>query len=193
MFSGIITDLGKIIFFDLNTKTIEINTNLKDLFLGQSISCSGVCLTVAKVKNKSFLSNLSEETILKTNLNQKSVGDILNLEKSLKLGDEINGHLVYGHVDETCKLKSIEKLNGSNVLTFTLSSNTRKYLAPKCSISIDGISLTVNRVLKDNFNISIIPYTGANTSLKNSKIGDMFNIEIDMLARYVHRALKNEK
>ena len=193
MFSGIITDLGKIIFFDLNTKTIEINTNLKDLFLGQSISCSGVCLTVAKVKNKSFLCNLSEETILKTNLNQKSVGDILNLEKSLKLGDEINGHLVYGHVDETCKLKSIEKLNGSNVLTFTLSSNTRKYLAPKCSISIDGISLTVNRVLKDNFNISIIPYTWENTSLKNSKIGDMFNIEIDMLARYVHRALKNEK
>ena len=193
MFSGIITDLGKIIFFDLNTKTIEINTNLKDLFLGQSISCSGVCLTVAKVKNKSFLSNLSEETILKTNLNQKSVGDILNLEKSLKLGDEINGHLVYGHVDETCKLKSIEKLNGSNVLTFTLSSNTRKYLAPKCSISIDGISLTVNRVLKDSFNISIIPYTWENTSLKNSKIGDMFNIEIDMLARYVHSALKNEK
>ena len=193
MFSGIITDLGKIIFFDLNTKTIEINTNLKDLFLGQSISCSGVCLTVAKVNNKSFLSNLSEETILKTNLNQKSVGDILNLEKSLKLGDEINGHLVYGHVDETCKLKSIKKLNGSNVLTFTLSSNTRKYLAPKCSISIDGISLTVNRVLKDSFNISIIPYTWENTSLKNSKIGDMFNIEIDMLARYVHKALKNEK
>ena len=193
MFSGIITDLGKIVFFDLNTKTIEINTNLKDLFLGQSISCSGVCLTVAKVNNKSFLSNLSEETILKTNLNQKSVGDILNLEKSLKLGDEINGHLVYGHVDETCKLKSIKKLNGSNVLTFTLSSNTRKYLAPKCSISIDGISLTVNRVLKDSFNISIIPYTWENTSLKNSKIGDMFNIEIDMLARYVHRALKNEK
>ena len=193
MFSGIITDLGRVVFFDLNKKTIEINTNLKDLFLGQSISCSGVCLTVAEVKNKSFLCNLSEETILKTNLNQKSVGDILNLEKSLKLGDEINGHLVYGHVDETCKLKSIEKLNGSNVLTFTLSSNTRKYLAPKCSISIDGISLTVNRVLKDSFNISIIPYTWENTSLKNSKIGDMFNIEIDMLARYVHRALKNEK
>ena len=193
MFSGIITDLGKIVFFDLNTKTIEINTNLKDLFLGQSISCSGVCLTVAKLKNKSFLSNLSEETILKTNLNQKSVGDILNLEKSLKLGDEINGHLVYGHVDETCKLKSIEKLNGSNVLTFELSSNTRKYLTPKCSISIDGISLTVNRVSKDSFNISIIPYTWENTSLKNSKIGDMFNIEIDMLARYVHKALRNEK
>ena len=193
MFSGIITDLGKIVLFDLNTKTIEINTNFKDLFLGQSISCSGVCLTVAKVKNKSFLSNLSEETVLKTNLNQKSVGDILNLEKSLKLGDEINGHLVYGHVDETCKLKSIKKLNGSNVLTFELSSKTRKYLAPKCSISIDGISLTVNRVLKDSFNISIIPYTWENTSLKNSKIGDMFNIEIDMLARYVHKALKNEK
>ena len=75
-------------------------------------------------------------------------------------------------------------------MTFTLSSNTRKYLAPKCSISIDGISLTVNRVLKDSFNISIIPYTWENTSLKNSKIGDMFNIEIDMLARYVHKALK---
>ena len=193
MFSGIITDLGKIVFFDLKTKTIQINTNFKDLFLGQSVSCSGVCLTVAKVKNKSFLCNLSEETILKTNLNQKTVGDILNLEKSLKLGDEINGHLVYGHVDEVCKLKSIKKLNGSNVLTFSLSSNTRKYLAPKCSISIDGISLTVNRVSKNSFNVSIIPYTWENTSLKKSKIGDMFNIEIDMLARYVHKALKNAK
>ena len=179
MFSGIITDLGKITFLDLNKKTIEINTNFKDLFLGQSISCSGVCLTVAEFKNKSFLSNLSEETILKTNLNQKRVGDILNLEKSLKLGDEINGHLVYGHVDEICKLKSVKKLNGSNVLTFSLSDNTRKYLTPKCSISIDGISLTVNRVSKN--------------SLKHSKIDDMFNIEIDMLARYVHKALKDEK
>ena len=78
-------------------------------------------------------------------------------------------------------------------MTFSLSSNIRKFLAPKCSISIDGISLTVNRVSKNSFNVSIIPYTWENTSLKNSKIGDMFNIEIDMLARYVHKALKNEK
>lgn len=193
MFSGIITDLGKVVYFDLDKKIIEINTNFNNLFLGQSISCSGVCLTVAKIKKDNFLCNLSEETISKTNLYQKRVGDILNLEKSLKLGDEINGHLVYGHVDEICDLKSIDKLDGSNVLTFSLSSNLRKYLEPKCSISIDGISLTVNMVLKDRFNISIIPYTWENTNLKNSKIGDMFNIEIDMLARYVHRALKNEK
>ncbi len=193
MFSGIVTDLGKIAYFDLEKKVIEINTNLKNLFLGQSISCSGVCLTVASIKKNSFLCNLSEETISKTNLNQKKVGDILNLEKSLKLGDEINGHLVYGHVDETCSLKSIKKLDGSNIITFSLSSNLRKYLAPKCSISIDGISLTVNRVLKKNFNVSIIPYTWKNTSLKKSKVGDMLNIEIDMLARYVHKALKNEK
>jgi len=193
MFSGIITDLGEITFFDLDKKVIEINTKLKNIFLGQSISCSGVCLTVAKIKNNTFLCNLSEETISKTNLNQKKVGDILNLEKSLKLGDEINGHLVYGHVDETTNLNFIEKLDGSNILTFTLSCNLRKYLTPKCSISIDGISLTVNRVLKDSFNVSAIPYTWENTSLKNSKIGDIFNIEIDMLARYVHGALKNEK
>jgi len=162
MFSGIITDLGEITFFDLDKKVIEINTKLKNIFLGQSISCSGVCLTVAKIKNNTFLCNLSEETISKTNLNQKKVGDILNLD-------------------------------GSNILTFTLSCNLRKYLTPKCSISIDGISLTVNRVLKDSFNVSAIPYTWENTSLKNSKIGDIFNIEIDMLARYVHGALKNEK
>ncbi len=193
MFSGIITDLGEIILFDLEKKVIEIKTNFKNLFLGQSISCSGVCLTVAKINNDTFSCNLSEETISKTNLNQKRTGDILNLEKSLKLGDEINGHLVYGHVDEICELKSIENLSGSNVLKFSLSSNLRKYLAPKCSISIDGISLTVNRVLKDTFSISIIPYTWENTGLKKSKIGDMFNIEIDMLARYVHGALKNEK
>ena len=193
MFSGIITDLGKVVYFDLDKKIIEINTSFNNIFLGQSISCSGVCLTVAKIKKDNFLCNLSEETISKTNLYQKRVGDILNLEKSLKLGDEINGHLVYGHVDEVCDLKSIDKLDGSNVLTFSLSSKLGKYLEPKCSISIDGISLTVNMVLKDRFKISIIPYTWENTNLKNSKIGDMFNIEIDMLARYVHRALKNEK
>ena len=193
MFSGIIKDLGKISFFDKKEKTIAVESNLKDIYLGQSISCSGICLTVSKIKKREFYCNLSEETILKTNLYKKKVGDYINLESSLRLGDEINGHLVYGHVDCVGKLKSIEKLNGSRVLSVTLPQKLMNYFAPKCSVSIDGISLTVNYVNKNIIKISIIPFTWENTNLQSCKVGDSFNVEIDMLARYVHKALKNEK
>ena len=127
---------------------------------------------------------------MKTNLYKKKVGDYINLESSLRLGDEINGHLVYGHVDCVGKLKSIEKLNGSRVLSVTLPQKLMNYFAPKCSVSIDGISLTVNYVNKNIIKISIIPFTWENTNLQSCKVGDSFNVEIDMLARYVHKALK---
>ncbi len=190
MFSGIITSVGKIVLFDRKKKIIAIESNFKKIFLGQSISCSGICLTVSKHTNNVFYCNLSEETVSKTNLFSKKVGDRLNLETSLKLGDEINGHLVFGHVDGVGKLSQIKELKGSNVLTFQVQKKIIDYLTPKCSIAIDGISLTVNQVLKRCFQISIIPYTWENTNLNNSLVGDKFNIEVDMLARYVHGALK---
>ena len=188
MFSGIITDLGKIILF--NKKKIGIKSNFKNLYLGQSISCSGVCLTVSEKCKNIFYCNLSEETINRTSFFKKKKGDFINLEKSLKLGDEINGHFVFGHVDGTAIIKSIKTLDGSNVMSFKTSKNIIKYLTPKCSISIDGISLTVNSVLENVFKISVIPYTWEKTNFKYCKLGDTFNIEVDMLARYVHGALK---
>lgn len=191
MFSGIITNLGKIIFFE--KKKIGIKSDLKNLFLGQSISCSGVCLTVSKKSKDTFYCDLSEETISKTSFSNKKKGDYLNLETSLKVGDEINGHLVFGHVDGITIIKSIKNLEGSRVVEFKTSSRIMGFLTPKCSISIDGISLTVNAVLKNTFKISVIPYTWKKTNFNFCEVGDTFNLEVDMLARYVHRALKNEK
>ena len=190
MFTGIIKDIGEIKGFDFKKRVLSIKSNFENLILGESISCSGVCLTVSKYKKKTFYCNLSSETISKTNLKIKKVGDKLNLERSLKIGEDLSGHLVFGHVDGISTLKKIKNDKDSWILSFSLSSNLLKFITEKCSVSIDGISLTVNKVHKNSFDVSIVPFTWQHTSLKYSEIGDKFNIEIDMLARYVFKALK---
>ena len=189
MFSGIITDLGLISFFDKNKNIIQIETNYDELLVGESISCSGVCLTVIKKKKKTFFANLSVETIKKTNLANLNVGDKINLEKSLELGQDISGHLVFGHVDGLCQIKKILNEKSSWIFEIEAKQEIIKYLTTKCSIALDGISLTVNDVKKKSFNVCIIPHTMMNTSLQNNKAGDYLNVEVDMLARYVFRAL----
>ncbi|MBF92114.1 MAG: riboflavin synthase [Rickettsiales bacterium] len=189
MFSGIVTNLGKITFFDKSKKVIGINSNLKNVKLGDSISCNGICLTISKKENKTLFFNLSKETISKTNLSKSRINDIINLEKSLKSGDEISGHLVFGHVDGISKVIKINNLKDSREIVFKTSSKISKFLIEKCSICLNGVSLTVNYVEKNNFKISIIPYTWNNTTFKNLKIGSILNTEVDMLARYVFKAL----
>ena len=129
------------------------------------------------------------ETVSKTNFKLKKEGDKLNLEKSLKIGEDLSGHLVFGHVDGISTLNDIKNDKDSWILNFSISSDLSKYLTNKCSICIDGISLTVNKVDGVNFDVSIVPFTWENTNLKFSDVGDKFNIEIDMLARYVFKAL----
>ena len=160
------------------------------MILGESISCSGVCLTVSSFKKNIFFCNLSTETVSKTNFKTKKKGDKLNLEKSLKIGDDLGGHLVFGHVDGLSTLNGIKNDKDSWILNFSVSSELSKYLTNKCSIAIDGISLTVNNVDKECFDISVVPFTWENTNLKFSSVGDKFNLEIDMIARYVFKALK---
>ena len=189
MFTGIIKKVGVIHSWDLKSRILGIESDFDDLVLGESISCSGVCLTVSNFKKNIFFCNLSSETISKTNLETKKEGDKLNLEKSLKIGDDLSGHLVFGHVDGLSTLNDIKNDKDSWILNFSISSELSKYLTSKCSICIDGISLTVNNVYGENFDISIVPFTWENTNLKFSSIGDKFNIEIDMLARYVFKAL----
>ncbi len=189
MFTGIIKKVGVIHSWDLKSRILGIESDFDDLVLGESISCSGVCLTVSNFKKNIFFCNLSSETISKTNLETKKEGDKLNLEKSLKIGDDLSGHLVFGHVDGLSTLNDIKNDKDSWILNFSISSKLSKYLTSKCSICIDGISLTVNNVYGENFDISIVPFTWENTNLKFSSIGDKFNIEIDMLARYVFKAL----
>ena len=123
------------------------------------------------------------------NFKLKKEGDKLNLEKSLKIGEDLSGHLVFGHVDGISTLNDIKNDKDSWILNFSIPSDLSKYLTNKCSICIDGISLTVNKVDREIFDVSIVPFTWENTNLKFSAVGDKFNIEIDMLARYVFKAL----
>ena len=190
MFSGIIMNVGEIFAYNKSESILSIKSSIKKINLGDSISCSGVCLTIARIKNNIIDFNISSETKNKTNLMYLNVGDLINLEKSLKVGDEINGHFVFGHVDGLSKILSIKHLEDSKVIEFIAEENIIKYLSPKCSVALDGISLTVNNVSEAKFNVSIIPYTWENTSLKKKKEGDFLNTEVDMLARYVFKALK---
>ena len=190
MFSGIIEDIGQVKYLSKNKEVIAIKTSFSKIKMGESISCSGVCLTVSKIEENVFFSDLSPETLKKTTLSRLKVGSFINLEKSLKMGQEISGHMVFGHVDGLTMINSIKKIKDSWLFEFGAEKNIIKYLSDKCSIAIDGISLTVNDVSNKSFKISIIPHTWENTSLKFNKVGDLMNTEIDMLARYVFKALK---
>jgi riboflavin synthase len=190
MFSGIIEDVGLVNSFNTNKSVISITTKFTKLKLGDSISCSGVCLTVSKILNKKVYFNLSSETLDKTNFSRLKVGDKINLERSLRMGQEINGHMVFGHIDGLSKIKKIINLKGSWLFEIEPSEKIMKFLTPKCSIALNGISLTVNTVKKKSFEIAIIPFTWENTSLRFSSVNDQLNTEIDMLTRYVFKALK---
>ena len=190
MFSGIIEDIGQVKYLGKNREVIAVKTSFSQIKMGESISCSGVCLTVSKIEENVFFSDLSPETLQKTTLSRLKVGSCINLEKSLKMGQEISGHMVFGHVDGLTKINSIKKLKDSWLFEFEADENIMKFLSDKCSIAVYGISLTVNDVSNKYFKVAIIPHTWENTSLKFNKVGDLMNTEIDMLARYVFKALK---
>ena len=189
MFNGIVKNQGVIEEIDTKNNFLKIKTNLKKLYLGESIMCSGICLTVSQKKKNTFCVNISPETIKRTNLKNKKKGDLINLEKSLSMGQDISGHLVFGHVDGLVTLEKIKEVADSRLLTFKITKKLQKFITEKCSVALDGISLTVNDVLNDIFTVNIIPFTWNNTSLKNVEKGSKLNIEIDMLARYVFKAL----
>ncbi len=202
MFTGIVSHIGivkKISHPDdwelsvdvINDNNSDNDFNINLISIGASISCSGICLTLKQVLNNTLFFDVSEETREKTNFSNWKVGSLINLEKSLKVGDELGGHFVYGHVDTTSVIRSIEKINGSYKITFNISRNFLKYFASKGSVSIDGVSLTVNDVDKDFFTVNIVPYTWTHTSFKNYNIGTVVNIEIDILARYLENLNSN--
>ncbi len=162
MFTGIATNYGIIKNIKekkSNEYIIESDIDLSEVKIGSSIMCSGICLTVINKKNKSFAVNVSEETLNVSNAINWKEGTKLNLEKSLKVGDELGGHIVTGHIDDTTKLLRKRVLKKSSELTFELPHNLKKYVCKKGSIAIDGISLTVNNVEEKSFSVSIIPHT----------------------------------
>ena len=197
MFSGIIEQVGEVISIeDHGDRRLAIKTKFvkKDIKIGSSVCCNGVCLTVHTIrKNKANLVlsfDVSKETLKCTNFNNLYSGSLINLEKSLKVGDEISGHFVFGHVDTVSKLKSKKKSGKSYILEFTMPKNIRKLVTKKGSISINGISLTVNKTTKDSFLVNIVDYTWNHTNLRKIRLNDIVNIEVDMLARYVTNSKK---
>tara|TARA_B100000085_G_scaffold107693_1_gene98204 strand:- start:130 stop:717 length:588 start_codon:yes stop_codon:yes gene_type:complete len=194
MFTGIIQEKGKVIDFSRGILEISTNLDLSDCKLGSSICCNGVCLTATEINfisnSYQFKTNVGEETMLRTTFSENLFNKIkpINLEKSLKIGDEISGHFVYGHIDRTAKLLKISKLNNSWEFFFENFQNAdNNYIVEKASIAINGISLTIANVTNEYFSISVIPHTFDNTNLSDLQEYDIVNIEFDYLARFAER------
>ena len=192
MFTGIVQDLGSIKLIKGGLYKVNTNLDLSECKEGSSISCNGVCLTAKNIKtnqnlNSTFEVNIGEETLKRTNLgNNILTNKLINIEKSLKIGDEIGGHFVYGHVDVITSLKKIEKLNNSWEYNFEKNFDlNNRFIKEKASISINGISLTIANVGDSSFTISVIEHTFKNTNLQFLNIDDHVNVEFDYLARFV--------
>lgn len=195
MFTGLIQDVGVITSMSYDEKSqdtrIAIQTKLdaKHLKLGASIANDGVCLTVVGYNDGVYSVQASPETLAKTTLKDWKVGTKLNLEPSLRLGDELGGHLVFGHVDGQALITVIEKRGEYWYLEIKPPQNLMKFIAQKGSISLNGVSLTVNDVFDNYFSIMLIPHSWAHTNFHEKSVGSEINIEIDMLARYADRIL----
>ena len=192
MFTGIISDIGTIVEArqtgDLRL-SVACGFTPESIKLGDSIACNGVCLTVIEILPAGFAVELSAETVARTAAGSWQVGNKLNLERSIKMGDSLDGHIVSGHVDGVSTIQNIEKSGDSHILTISAPPELSRFIAQKGSVTLDGISLTVNHVENTVFTVNIIPHTWQQTTLNNKKAGDQLNLEIDMLARYVARIL----
>ena len=194
MFSGIIKHTGKIskIYKNTNNCTIEILSKIKfsKFEIGSSVSCSGTCLTLEKYKRNLSKFYISKETLNRTNFKFLNKGDLINLEKSLEYGNRISGHFVQGHVDTTSAIKTIDFVGKSWFINFKLLKRYKKYLVQKGSITINGVSLTISKILKNGFQVVVIPQTLKLTNLIYLKEKDVVNVEFDVLGKYIKSFLK---
>ena len=196
MFTGIIEETGTINIKKLNQDGMELSIHakkvLEDLKVNDSISCSGVCLTVTKRKDTCFNVQLVEETLNRTNAKFWEIDTEINLERSLLPTTRLGGHFVQGHVDTTIKIKDIHQNNESAVWNFEMPKNIKNYIVEKGSICLDGISLTISNKFHDSFSVALIPHTLEITTWKNKKIGDSINVEVDMMAKYLENFIGNK-
>jgi riboflavin synthase len=198
MFTGIVTDIGEIVSVTPGGQSgdrrfvVRTGHDMKPLAIGASIACSGCCLTVVEKAADRFTVEASGETLARTHLGSWRAGTRINLELSLKLGDELGGHLVYGHVDGVGKIVSIAPEGGSMRFVFEAPADLARFVAAKGSVAVDGISLTVNEVARNRFGVNVISHTQAATTLGQAQVGQPVNLEVDMLARYVQRLLEQE-
>ena len=194
MFTGIITAIGSLTNMELKPDggaRVKIKTpwDCENIDLGASIACNGVCLTVVERDKTHFSVDVSEESLAVTSLKSWGEGSAINLERALAMGDELGGHIVSGHVDGLAEIMDIHKDGDSYRVKLEAPSHLAPMIAPKGSVALDGISLTVNEVEGNQFGIMVIPHTWTHTTLGENKVGDKINLEVDMLARYVARII----
>ena len=196
MFNGIIFNKGTVTKVIKRKKGVNLflrsNIKLSKKHLGLSISCDGACLTLISCKNKILEFYLSNETLKKSKFKNVNIKDKINLELPLKFGQNISGHICQGHVDTTCKVKNIKKVDKSLVFEFIISKEFKKLLVHKASILINGVSLTISKIKKASFEIWVIPHTLKLTNLSNIIKNDLVNVEIDILSKYTKKFI-NEK
>ncbi len=192
MFTGIIEGIGKVIKINKNTTNrsalqliVDLGKHSKGLKIGQSVALNGVCLSVTKISKNKCSFEMIDETIKKTDLGNLKIGGIVNIERSLKVGDRMEGHFVLGHVDGVGIIKKIEKKPKEVKLWFEIPKKLSKYVVKKGSIALDGISLTVVDVKKNNASVCLIPHTMNVTNFNSKKVSDKINIETDILGKYI--------
>lgn len=193
MFTGIIEDLG--VVTQLKPEQDNLHITIKsaitpELKIDQSVAHNGVCLTVVSIKDQEYVVTAIQETLNKTNLNTLKTGDVVNLERAMKLGDRLDGHIVQGHVDQTAVCEAVEETQGSWLFTFSYDSSLNNVTIEKGSITVNGTSLTVVNSQKDRFSVAIIPYTYKHTNFNTFKKGTVVNLEFDVLGKYVSRLLE---
>lgn len=196
MFSGIIetTAIVKDIQHYQTNIILTLETSIaNELYIDQSIAHNGVCLTVTDVQPPYYKVTLIKETLDKTNFKNSKINDIINIERSIKVGDRIDGHFVYGHIDTIGVVKNINDLNGSKELIIEHPENPYFITIPKGSIAINGISLTVVESDKNKFSVHIIPYTYEHTNIKYLSVGDTVNLEFDNIGKYIAKILNQQK
>ena len=195
MFTGIVEELGTIRNIQRPSQGVILEIQARDVLVdakvGNSIAVDGACLTIRALTPEAFTADISAETLRRTTLGERKVGERINLERSLQLSDRLGGHLVLGHVDEVATISAWKDEGDASLMQVTMSRNLRPYIAYKGCVTVDGISLTVSSLFDDAFEVALIPHTKHVTTLGAKRIGASVNLEVDIIARYLETLLKN--
>lgn len=193
MFTGIVEEVGEVRRIvrkgDIHLFTVAADKTLEEMVVGDSVSVSGVCLTVVDLGKKDFSVEATPETMRTASLGELTPGHSVNLERSLRLGGKLGGHLVTGHIDGTGRIGEIRKEGESYVMAFRAAEQLMRYLVPKGSVALDGVSLTVVEVEGERFTVAVIPFTYRETTFSRKGVGSLINIECDIIGKYVERLL----
>ena len=190
MFTGIIEDLGVVVKLEKEQENLHLTMRSKithELKIDQSVSHNGICLTVVHIKDDTYTVTAIKETLDKTNLSEIKTGNLVNIERAMKLGDRLDGHIVQGHVDQIAVCKSIEEVNGSWVYTFDYDKSLNNITIEKGSITVNGVSLTVVNSKENTFSVAIIPFTYEHTNFNTFSKGTVVNLEFDVVGKYISR------